>query len=91
MSRHCTSVMNALALMLALAAPALAHGDRGKKPEPLSIKEQGSFYVNGELVTIQFPCGTSQPPIPNYCAPGDIANNPSRRQALRSSVPITLI
>jgi hypothetical protein len=76
MSPKIRQLLTALVLLtpcLLPAAPVLAHGD--KKPGPLLIEKQGSFYVGGELATIQYPCGTSVPPIPNYCDPGQIANN----------------
>jgi pimeloyl-ACP methyl ester carboxylesterase len=66
----------ALALTAASASTAAAQGGGQTNPRaPLVLDEQGSFYVNGELTFLAYPCGTSRPPIPNYCDPGHIVSN----------------
>ena len=42
----------------AVSAPASAHSDNKKKPEPLVLEKQGSFFVNGKTITTNY-AGTS--------------------------------
>ena len=63
-----------IALVLGVAPATVAqHAAKGKKPEPLVLAEQGSFFVGG---TIQFrdPNSTTKEDPPRY-VPGNIAVN----------------
>lgn len=64
------SILYVLSLLIIMffAYPVHANG-------PITIKEQGSFYVNSDLEVLEYPCGVSVPPIPGYCDPGQIAVN----------------
>jgi pimeloyl-ACP methyl ester carboxylesterase len=62
------------AVLVAVTVPGMGQAQTHIRP-PLVLEEQGSFYVNGELTFLHYPCGTSVPPIPNYCDPGHIVSN----------------
>ena len=68
-----SSGLTAAVLLCAATIPNALADPPSQASAPLVITDQGSFYVHGQLTPIQYPCGTSQPPIPGYCAPGQIA------------------
>jgi pimeloyl-ACP methyl ester carboxylesterase len=47
---------------IGLSGAALGHGsNHGPRREPIVVKEQGSFYVNGETIVTSFPSGVGNP------------------------------
>jgi len=63
--RHVSAAFGALSvavIAVAMAAtPVTAHRDNDKKPEPLVIEKQGSFFVNGKTITTNY-AGTAGTP-----------------------------
>jgi hypothetical protein len=46
-----------LVAALLIASGASAHGSKPPKSEPLVLDEEGSFFLNGETITTDYPSG----------------------------------